>query len=85
MLLHPLITEKASALASQGKYVFVVSKDENKIEIARKIEKLYNVTVKAVNVIQGKNKKRRIGRIEGEKKGAKKAIVTLKKGDKIEI
>jgi len=83
------ITEKATDLSSLNKYVFKVSFDANKTEIKKAIEKMYNVKVEKVNIIHIPGKKRRLGRIEGWRKGLKrgfkKAIVTLRKGDKIEV
>ncbi len=82
----PHISEKATDLMSkENKYVFVVKKDANKIEIAKAVEKLYDVEVEKVTTISIPAKKRRLGRIEGKKKGYRKAIVKLKEGDKIEI
>lgn len=85
MLIHSLITEKSSLLALQRKYVFRVDQAENKIEIAKEVEAKYNVKVQEVNIIWTKSKKRRLGKIEGKRGGFKKAIVTLKEGQKIEI
>ena len=76
-------------MSSLNKYVFKVSFDANKTEIKKAIEKMYNVKVEKVNIIHIPGKKRRLGRIEGWRKGLKrgfkKAIVTLRKGDKIEV
>ena len=86
---EPCITEKASFLAEQNKYVFKVSPKTNKIEIKKAIELIYNTRVKNVRIIHASPKKRRLGRREGWrgglKYGFKKAIVTLKKGEKIEL
>ena len=78
------ITEQASDLAKQNKYVFEVHKNTNKIQIKHAIEKLYNVQVGKINIINIPKKKRRLRGIQGWKKGKRKAIVTLSKG-KIEI
>lgn len=85
MLIHPLITEKTAKLATGGTYGFAVSADSNKIEIAREIERLYKVTVLKVRMVWTKSKARRIGRIQGKTGAFKKAYVTVKKGDKIEL
>ena len=86
---EPHITEKASFLADQNKYVFRVYPKANKVEIKKIIEALYGVKVKKVHLIHSAPKKRRLGRREGWrhglKKGFKKAIVTLVKGEKIEL
>ncbi|MFH0805460.1 MAG: 50S ribosomal protein L23 [Patescibacteria group bacterium] len=86
---EPCVTEKASFLTEQNKYVFKVALKTNKIEIKKAIELIYNTKVKNVRVIHASPKKRRLGRREGWrgglKHGFKKAIVTLKKGEKIEL
>lgn len=81
----PLVTEKSVALASQNKYVFRVSPKTNKVEVRKAIEKLYDVKVKDVRVLNVVGKKRQVGRFQGWKPGFKKAIVTLEKGHSIEI
>lgn len=85
VLVAPIISEKATSLAESNKYVFKVSKEANKKQIAKAISRVYKVNVLKVNIIKKRPKKRRLGRSEGFAKGFKKAIVTLKKGDKIEI
>lgn len=83
---QPLITEKSMDGVADGKYTFRVSKDSNKIEIRQAVEKLFNVKVEDVNTLTVKGKKRRQGRLpEGKTPDWKKAIVTLKPGEKIEI
>jgi len=90
ILKEPHITEKATGLAEdKNKYVFKISAKANKTEIKKAILDLYGVNVTKVNIIHMAPKKRRLGRFEGWKKGLKKgfkkAVVTLKQGDKIEI
>lgn len=86
---EPCITEKASFLTEQNKYVFRVYPDANKSEIKKAVESIYDVKVEKVRIIRTSPKKRRLGRREGWrgglKKGYKKAVVGLKKGDKIEL
>jgi len=82
---EPLITEKASELNSINQYVFKVFSRSNKAEIKKAVEALYNVKVETVRIINLPAKKRRLGMFEGIKPGYKKAIVTLKKGDRIEL
>ena len=81
---RPIITEKTAKLAEKNKYTFEVSKDANKVEIAKAIGEIFNVTVEGVNTITVLPKHKRVGRYEGLKSGYKKAIVTLKDGDKID-
>jgi len=83
---QPLITEKSMDQVADGKYTFRVRKDANKIEIAKAVEKLFNVKVEGVNTLNVKGKKRRLGRHpQGQTPDWKKAIVTLEAGQKIEI
>ena len=85
ILKSPHISEKATDLAEKGKYVFKVFPEANKTEIKKAIKSLYGVDVLSVNIIKIPPKKRRLGKISGFKKGYKKAIIKIKKGQKIEI
>ncbi len=90
VLISPLITEKMTNLsADKGKYGFLVNPDSNKIEIAKAIEKKFNVHVVSVRTINhpGKMKTqfRKSGRFSGMTSKFKKAIITLEKGETIEI
>ena len=90
ILIRPLITEKMTNLsAEKGKYGFVVNPKANKIQIAEAIEKKFNVHVISVKTIKhsGKTKTqfRKSGRFTGKTSGYKKAIVTLKEGESIEL
>jgi len=79
-----LITEKSVELAdTEKKYVFKVHPEANKIEIAKAIEDIYDVKVAAVNTMNRKGKKKRVGRSmkQGRKANWKKAIVTLAEGE----
>jgi large subunit ribosomal protein L23 len=85
----PIITEKFSAMADKSRYAFVVERTANKVEIKKAIEKAYGVTVSSVNTMNyiGKVKFRytRTKIMTGLVKKAKKAVVTLKKGDTIDF
>lgn len=81
----PLLSEKSTFLSESNKYVFRVKKNATKNLIKKAIEGIYNVKVLKVNIIHKPAKKRRLGKSEGFKSGFKKAVVTLKKGDKINI
>jgi len=85
VLRRPVITEKNSVLMDQNKYVFEVRKDANKAQVKAAVEKAFSVTVTAVNVVTVPAKPKGFGRMKGTKSAWKKAIVTLKPGDKIEI
>lgn len=84
ILKRPVISEKSFALAENGKYVFVVSKEANKIEIKKAVEKLFKVTVVDVRTVVMKGKVKRVGRKFGKRADFKKAYITLKEGNKIE-
>ena len=81
------LTEKASLLSEkQNKYVFRVSPKANKIEIKRAVEQLFNKKVVSVNTANYAGKKKRERRADfGRKAHWKKAIVTLKEGEKIDL
>jgi len=79
------ITEKATDLMRKNQYVFKVFPDSSKQEIKKAVEEVYGVDVLKVRAIRVKRKQRRLGRTFGWRKGYKKAIVTLKEGQKIEI
>ena len=85
VLIKPLITEKASGMGAEGKYVFSVNPVMNKIEVKKAIRAVYNVNPVSVRIITVGGKQVRYGRTEGKKKDWKKAIVTLREGDKIEV
>jgi len=86
VIIAPIITEKSYRLANEeNKYTFKVHPDANKIEIKNAVEKLFKVKVVKVNTINVKPKKKRLGKFEGRTAAWKKAIVTLKEGDKIEF
>lgn len=85
VLKFPHITEKATALSEKNQYTFKILPKTNKAEIKRAIENLYGVNVLSVKIIKVPRKKRRLGRISGFRKGYKKAIVGIEKGQKIEV
>ena len=82
---QPIITEKATILSEQNKTVFKVHSGANKNSIKKNIEKLFKVTVLKVNIINQKRKKKiKQGKLS-VKPGYKKAIITLKKGQSIDL
>ncbi len=85
----PILTEKMTTLGEKGQYAFEVEIGSNKIEIAKAVERRFSVTVTSVRTInyRGKNKVHftRKGRFEGKRSAWKKAIVTLAKGQTIEL
>lgn len=85
VLASPHVTEKATGLERENKYIFKVFPKSNKIEIKKAIEDLYGVDVLSVNIINVPRRQRRLGRQMGWRKGYKKAIVKIAEGQKIEI
>lgn len=86
ILKSPVITEKSTMLtASGGKVVFWVDTDANKKDVKEAVEKVFNVKVIGVNTERVAGKIKRMGKFAGRKPTRKKAYVTLRQGDKIEI
>lgn len=86
IILRPVLTEKAMELKEkENKIIVEVARDANKIEIKKAFESLFNVKVEKVATINVKPKKKRLGRFEGRTRAWKKAIVTLKKGQKLDF
>ncbi len=79
------ITEKAGRLIELNKYVFIVDKQMNKPEVAKAIESMYGVKVSSVNILNKQRKIKRLRRNTGKIPGYKKAVITLEKGNKIEV
>ena len=76
VLVKPMISEKTIGMIEENKYTFIVAKDANKIEIAHAV---------GVNTRITKGKVKRMGRYEGKRADVKKAVVTLREGDSIEM
>lgn len=85
ILKTPHITEKATDLMENNQYTFKVYENSNKQEVKKAVESVYGVDVVSVNMINIPRKRKRLGRSSGWKKGGKKAIVRIKKGQEIEI
>ncbi len=85
ILRRPLITEKSAVLQATGKYVFEVAREANKNQIKQAVEKAFKVKVTTVNVMTVPGKQRRVRRQQVLTPSWKKAIVTLRPGDKIEF
>jgi large subunit ribosomal protein L23 len=85
ILKKPVITEKSMSLVQGGKYTFIVALTANKVEVKKAVEELFKVKVKKVNTLRVKGKAKRVRNIIGRTSEIKKAIVTLREGDKIEI
>jgi large subunit ribosomal protein L23 len=89
IVIRPVISEKSMDETQRGKYTFAVHDDANKLMIAAAVEELFKVTVLDVNVLttkaKEKSRNRRRGRVQGWTSPWKKAVVTVKAGDKIEF
>jgi large subunit ribosomal protein L23 len=85
ILLAPVISEKSYGLLDENKYTFLVHPDANKTQIKISVEKVFGVKVTGVNTInrQGKSKRNKFG--VGTRKNTRRAIVTVKEGDRIDI
>ena len=85
VIIAPVVTEKSMTLKNNNVYTFKVASSANKIQIKEAIEKIFNVKVTAIRTINVKPKKRRVGRYTGMTNRSKKAIVTLKEGQTIDL
>ena len=82
----PIITEKSQLIsANDRKYVFKVDVNANKVEIKQAVEKIFKVKVEKINVINVKQKSKRVGKYSGMTNKYKKAIITLALNNKIEL
>jgi len=85
ILVRPLVTEKTTALQQMGQYAFEVAKDANKMEVRKAVKSVYGVTPTAVRVITVLGKPVRARSGMSRRSSWRKAIVTLKKGDRIDL
>lgn len=85
VIIRPVITEHSYDLMNKNTYTFEVAKSANKVEIRQAIEAIFNVTVTKVNTLNVKSKPKRVRQQPDRTRTWKKAMVTLKEGDTIEI
>ena len=85
ILIRPIVTEKSTALMEQGKYTFRVPLAATKIQIRQAVEQIFKVKVQDVNTMRYEGKLKRMGRTQGRRSDWKKAVVTLKPGEAIEL
>ena len=89
VFVRPVVTERSMELSQsdngEPQYVFIVSKDANKVEIKNAVEKLFKVSVAQVNTMNYRGKARRVGRHLGKRAAYKKAIVRLADGESIDV
>ncbi len=87
-ILRPVVSEKSTVLGDQGKYVFEVAPDANKIQIKQAVEEAFSnkkVQVADVNIMHVAGKQRRRGRSVGMTRSWKKAVVTLRAGQRLDL
>ena len=85
VIIRPVVSEKAFDQIENGRYTFEVDRRATKPQIARAVEEVFNVSVTKVNTMNMSGKSRRVRYHTGTTRAWKKAIVTLKAGDKIEF
>lgn len=86
IIIKPLLTEKSTGLKDrENKLAFKVHKDANRVEVKRAIEEIFKIKVRDVNIMNLKGKKKRMGKFLGKRPDWKKAIVSLKPGEKLDI
>jgi large subunit ribosomal protein L23 len=85
ILLRPVISEKTTELTGMYKYVFRVSMNANKLSVAHAVRELFGVKPEKVNIMRVRGKLRRVRYKYGKRSAWKKAIITLRPGDKIEL
>ena len=87
-IVRPVVSEKSTVLGEEGKYVFEVAPDANKIQIKAAVEEAFankKINVAAVHILHVPGKVRRRGRSVGKTRSWKKAIVTLKSGQRLDL
>ena len=84
-ILSPLVTEKSTNLSDQNKIIFKVPNKTNKINLKKNIEKIFKVNVTKINIINRQTRKKIVKGKKVKVKGYKKAIITLKKGQNIDL
>jgi large subunit ribosomal protein L23 len=85
ILIKPVITEKATIISAQNKYVFRVARTANKDEICKAVKTVFNVEPVRVNIVNVRGKQKSVRQRSGRTSAWKKAIITLKDGDKIDL
>ena len=84
-ILSPVVTEKSTNLSEQNKVVFKVPDNSNKLNLKKNIEKIFKVNVTKINIINKQSRKKITRGKKVKVKGYKKAIITLKKGQSIDL
>ena len=85
VIIRPVITEHSYDMMEKNVYTFEVAKNSNKVEVRQAIEAIFGVSVVKVNILNVKAKPKRVRYVPGKTRTWKKAMVTLKEGDTIEL
>lgn len=85
IIIRPIVSEKSYDLINQNRYTFEVAKTASKPQISQAITQIFGVTVTNVNTMNVTGKPRRVRYAKGKTRDWKKAVVTLKEGDKIDV
>ena len=85
ILLAPMMTEKTTSIASSNQYTFQVLSDATKYEVLKAVEKLFQVKVKNVNILNRKGKAKTRGKISGRQQDKRIAYITLEQGHTINL
>jgi large subunit ribosomal protein L23 len=85
VIVKPVLSEKSTEFAEKGKYVFRVAKKANKPLIRKAIKELFNVTAEKINIVNVRGRKKRVRYQYGFTPSWKKAVITLKAGEKIQL
>jgi large subunit ribosomal protein L23 len=85
VIIAPVVSEKSYELLDEGRYTFIVHPSSNKTEIKQAVESIFGVKVASVNTMNRKGKRKRFGLVMGQRKDTKRAIVTLREGESIDI
>jgi len=85
VIVYPIVSEDAMQKTTVGKYVFKVHADSNKNQVKKAVETLYGVDVVKINIMKYKQENHRFRMVKGKKSGYKKAIVTVKAGQEIQL
>ncbi len=85
VIIRPLVSEKTTGAMADNKYTFLVDVRADKTQIKQAVEEIFGVDVVAVNTVRQSGKMRRMGVYRGRRPSSKKAIVTLREGQKIKV
>ena len=85
IIIRPIVSEKSYSLIEQNRYTFEVSKSANKTQINQAISEIFGVTVTSVKTMNVTGKPRRLRASKGKTRDWKKAVISLKAGDKIDV